>query len=68
MPDEIALIPSANVLPIVGALRTNGVTDLRGQANALNSRGVRTARGGRCHVFSVRSLLEAGRCKPGLRT
>ena len=48
---------AANVLPIVKSLRGNGVTDLRGLAAALNSRGVRTARGGRWHVSNVRNVL-----------
>jgi hypothetical protein len=46
-----------NVLLIVESLRASGVTDLRGLASALNSRGVRTARGGRWHVSNVRNLL-----------
>jgi len=48
---------AANVLPIVESLRASGVTDLRGLASVLNSRGVRTARGGRWHVSNVRNLL-----------
>jgi len=48
---------AANVLPIINALRRAGITDLRGVAAALNSRGVRTARGGRWHVSNVRNLL-----------
>ena len=48
---------AANVLPIIDALRRAGVTDLRGLATVLNSRGVRTARGGRWHVSNVRNLL-----------
>ena len=48
---------AANVLPIIGSLRASGVTDLRGLADALNRRGVRTARGGRWHVSNVRNLL-----------
>ena len=35
-----------NVLPIIQSIRTRGITDLRGIAQALNSRGIRTARGG----------------------
>ncbi|HEX9767872.1 MAG TPA: recombinase family protein, partial [Kiloniellales bacterium] len=35
---------AANVLPIVESLQAGGLTDLRGLAAALNSRGVRTAR------------------------
>ena len=48
---------AANVLPIIGSLQANGVTHLRGLASALNSRGVRTARGGRWHVSNVRNVL-----------
>ena len=49
---------AANVLPIVESLRASGVTDLRGLAAALNSRGVRTARGGRWHVSNVKNVLD----------
>jgi hypothetical protein len=48
---------AAGVLPILDSLRASGVTDLRGLAHALISRGVRTARGGRWHVSNVRNLL-----------
>jgi hypothetical protein len=49
---------AAGVLPVLETLRASGVTDLRGLADALNSRGVRTARGGgRWHVSNVRNLL-----------
>ena len=48
---------AANVIPIIDSLRAVGVTDLRGLAAALNSRGVRTARGGQWHVSNVRNLL-----------
>jgi hypothetical protein len=51
---------AANVQPIVESLRTNGVSDLRGLALALNSRGVRTARGGRWHVSNVRNPAASG--------
>jgi DNA invertase Pin-like site-specific DNA recombinase len=44
---EEAAAFAASVLPIVEALRSSGVRDLRGLAAALNMRGVRTARGGR---------------------
>ena len=58
---------AANVLPIVETLRTNGVTDLRGLAAALNSRGVRTARGGRWHVSNVKNVIDrAGKPRNGL--
>ena len=49
---------AANVLPIIEALRTSGVRDLRGLAAALNSRGVRTARGGRWHVSNVKNIID----------
>jgi len=49
---------AANVLPIIAALRASGVRDLRGLAAALNSRGVRTARGGRWHVSNVKNLVD----------
>jgi DNA invertase Pin-like site-specific DNA recombinase len=51
-----------NVLPIVDSLRQSGVTDLRGLAQALNARGIRTARGGRWHVSNVKNVIDrAGR-------
>jgi len=48
---------AANVLPLIESLRSSGVRDLRGLAAALNSRGVRTARGGRWHVSNVKNLV-----------
>ena len=48
---------AANVMPIIDSLRSAGLTDLRGLASALNSRGVRTARGGQWRVSNVRNLL-----------
>lgn len=49
---------TANVLPIIEALRASGIRDLRGLATALNHRGVRTARGGRWHVSNVKNLVD----------
>ena len=49
---------AANVLPIVNSVRATGVTDLRGIAQALNDRGVRTARGGRWHVSNVKNIID----------
>jgi len=49
---------AANVLPIIEALRASGIRDLRGLAAAPNSRGVRTARGGRWHVSNVKNLVD----------
>jgi DNA invertase Pin-like site-specific DNA recombinase len=48
---------AANVVPIVDVLRAAGVTTLAGIADALNARGVPTARGGRWHVSTVMNLL-----------
>jgi DNA invertase Pin-like site-specific DNA recombinase len=47
-----------NTMPVVDAIRGSGVTDLRGIAQALNDRGIRTARGGRWHVSNVKNLLD----------
>jgi DNA invertase Pin-like site-specific DNA recombinase len=48
---------ASNVLPIVKGIRDSGITSHAGIAEALNSRGVRTARGGRWHATTVRNLL-----------
>jgi len=52
---------AANVLPIVASLRNSGIADLRGLACALNARGIRTARGGRWHVSSVKNVIDRAR-------
>jgi DNA invertase Pin-like site-specific DNA recombinase len=48
---------AASMQLIIESLRSAGMTDLRSLADALNQRGVRTARGGRWHVSNVRNLL-----------
>jgi DNA invertase Pin-like site-specific DNA recombinase len=48
---------AANTLPIVTAIRASGARAVREIADALNTRGVRTARGGQWHVSTVRNLL-----------
>ena len=48
---------AANVLPIVQQLQATGLTRLADIADALNTRGVRTARGGQWHASSVRNVL-----------
>jgi DNA invertase Pin-like site-specific DNA recombinase len=48
---------AANVLPIVQSIQATGITGMVSIATALNNRGVRTARGGRWHVSTVRNLL-----------
>ena len=47
---------AANVLPIIRSLSGQGLS-LRGVANALNERNVRTARGGQWQATTVRNIL-----------
>jgi DNA invertase Pin-like site-specific DNA recombinase len=49
---------AANVLPIIREIRKAGATTLREIADALNARGVSTARGGRWHASSVSNVLQ----------
>jgi DNA invertase Pin-like site-specific DNA recombinase len=51
--DEFA----ANIRPIVESVRASGVRSLRGIADVLNARGVRTARGGRWAAKTVARIL-----------
>lgn len=48
---------AGNVLPIVDQIAATGATTFRAIADALNARGVRTARGGNWHATTVRNLL-----------
>jgi DNA invertase Pin-like site-specific DNA recombinase len=48
---------AANVLPLVRQIQAAGATTHRAIAQALNDRGVRTARGGDWHDSTVRNLL-----------
>jgi DNA invertase Pin-like site-specific DNA recombinase len=48
---------AANIMPIVEAVRSAGARSLANVADALNARGIRTARGGRWHVSTVQNLL-----------
>lgn len=45
-----------NALPIVRQIEASGITSFRGIADALNARGVRTARGGAWHATTVRNI------------
>jgi len=47
-----------DLAPIVEAIRAEGATSLRGIAEALHARGIRTRRGGRWWVSNVRGLLK----------
>ena len=48
---------AANTLPIVDAIRASGVRTLAGIADALNTRGIRSARGGAWRISSVQNLI-----------
>ena len=48
---------AAEMLPIIEGIRAAGITTLGGIADALNKRGVPTARGGTWHAMTVRNLL-----------
>ena len=48
---------AANVLPVVRQIQAAGTTTTRAIAEALNARGIRTARGGIWHGSTVRNLL-----------
>ena len=48
---------AANVLPIIRQIKRAGATTLREIANALNERGVQTARGGQWHATTVSNVL-----------
>ena len=46
-----------NLLPLVLQIQASGATTLRAIAEALNARGIRTARGGAWHSSTVGNLL-----------
>lgn len=48
---------SLNVLPVIREIQRAGVASLRDVAEALNARGVATARGGQWHAATVRNVL-----------
>ena len=49
---------AANVLPIIREAQTAGARTLREIAEALNARGIATARGGQSYAQSVANILE----------
>jgi DNA invertase Pin-like site-specific DNA recombinase len=48
---------AANILPIINAIRESGITTLNGIANALNARGLKTARGNAWSATEVKRTL-----------
>jgi DNA invertase Pin-like site-specific DNA recombinase len=53
---------AGNVLPIIHYIQASGVSSYLGIAEALNARGVRTARNGQWHATTVRNLLLKQSC------
>jgi hypothetical protein len=51
---------AANVLPIIREAQRAGAKTLRQIAEALNARGIPTARGGRWHAQAVANILQRG--------
>jgi DNA invertase Pin-like site-specific DNA recombinase len=47
----------AGLMPVIAAIRGTGVTTLEAMTQALNQRGIRSARGGRWYASSVANLL-----------
>ncbi len=48
---------AANVLPVIRQIQASGAKTIRAIAEALNTRGIRTARGGAWYDSTVRNLL-----------
>ncbi len=48
---------ASNILPIIKEIKNAGITDLRSIANALNARGIKTARGGAWWASSVSNII-----------
>jgi hypothetical protein len=51
---------AANVLPIIREAQKAGARTLRELADALNARGITTARGGQWYAQTVANILERG--------
>ena len=54
----------AGLMPVVDAIRSTGATTLEAISQALNQRGIRSARGGKWHVSAVRNLLTRAQALP----
>ena len=48
---------AANIVPVIDAIRASGIESLAGIADALNARGIPSARGSRWHVSTVRNIV-----------
>ena len=46
-----------NILPIIDSVRSSGIASLAGIAEALNARGIKSARGGRWHPATVARVI-----------
>jgi hypothetical protein len=55
--DKLAIVADAETEPIIRSLEASGITSLRGLAEALNGRGVRTARGDHWYAQTVKQVL-----------
>jgi Recombinase len=55
---------AANVVPIIREAQRAGAESPRDVADALNARGIATARGGKWHATSVKNLLERSISSP----
>jgi hypothetical protein len=51
----------ANLMPVVRAIQNTGATTLEAITQALNQRGIRTARGAKWYASSVMNVLERGK-------
>lgn len=49
---------AANILPIIRSIQKTGAKTLREIADALNARGIQTARGGIWHAMTVKNMLD----------
>ncbi len=52
---------AANILSIIKAIQESGATTLAAITQALNNRGIRSARGGRWHISAVQNVLARAR-------
>jgi DNA invertase Pin-like site-specific DNA recombinase len=57
----------SGLLPVVIAIRQTGAKTLEAMSQALNQRGIRTARGGKWHVSTVANFIVRARQSSGLQ-